>query len=180
MLTVLLGGARSGKSQLAQQVGSAAERSGSPVVLVATAPHIPGDDDLDDRIERHRQDRPASWSTIEEQTDLAGALARAGEAFVIIDCLTVWVGNLLHHGGDEASVLAECDAALAHLARRRAGTIAISNEVGLGIVPEHPLARHYRDLLGRVNQRWVAAADRALLLVAGRAIPLQDPSELLG
>lgn len=176
MLTVLLGGARSGKSALADEL---ARRHDGPVVYVATSPHIPGDDDLAARIARHRAERPAHWSTIEAELDLAGALDRAGEAFVVVDCLTVWIGNLLHHGHDEAAALAASADALAALGARSAPTVAVTNEVGLGVVPDHPLGRRYRDLLGRVNQQWVAAADRSLFLVAGRAIRLHDPHELL-
>jgi adenosyl cobinamide kinase/adenosyl cobinamide phosphate guanylyltransferase len=179
MLTVLLGGARSGKSRLAERLGVTAEGDGSPVAYIATAPHIPGDDDLDRRIDRHRQERPASWMTIEEETDLVAALSRTGDAFVIVDCLTVWVGNLVHHGVDEASVLAACDAAIAVASARDATTVVVTNEVGMGIVPADALTREYRDLLGRVNQRWVTASDRALLLVAGRALALHDPEMLL-
>lgn len=179
MLTVLLGGARSGKSRLAERLGAGAAADGSPVTYIATAPRIPGDDDLDRRIDRHRRQRPAAWTTIEEQTDLAAALSGAGDGFVIVDCLTVWVGNLLHHGADEAAVMAACDAALAVASARTADTVAVSNEVGMGVIPEAALAREYRDLLGRVNQRWVAAADRAVLLVAGKALPLHDPEALL-
>ena len=86
---------------------------------------------------------------------------------------------MLHYGRDEAAVLADSDAAIAVIRARRLQAIVVSNEVGLGIVPVNELAREYRDLLGRVNQRWVAAADRAMLMVAGRALPLSDPWELL-
>jgi len=175
MLTLLVGGARSGKSALAERL---AERSGRPVVYVATAPRIPGDDDLDERIRRHRADRPQHWVTIEEELDLAAAIDAAGDALVVVDCLTVWVGNLLHHGRDDAEVLDASELALA-AALRRVDAVVVSNEVGFGIVPGDELSRGYRDLLGRVNQQWTTAADRALLLVAGRALRLHDPDELL-
>lgn len=175
MLTVLLGGARSGKSSRAEEMALA---SSGPVAFVATSPLIDGDDDLAARIARHRADRPAHWTTIEEELDLAGAIERGGDAFVVVDCLTTWVGNLQHRGAGEAEVLSACDAALEIVGSRRNATIAVTNEVGLGIVPATELARTYRDLLGRVNQRWVAAADHALFLVAGRAMPLYDVHDL--
>jgi adenosylcobinamide kinase / adenosylcobinamide-phosphate guanylyltransferase len=173
---VVLGGARSGKSSHAE---SLARRHGGAVTYVATAPRIDGDDDLEARIARHRADRPAGWATIETELDLAGALADAGDTFVIADCLTTWTGNLLHHGRSEADALAACDDALAVASRRLATTVVVSNEVGMGIVPGDALSREYRDLLGRINQRWVAAADRAMLMVAGRALPLHHPDDLL-
>jgi adenosyl cobinamide kinase/adenosyl cobinamide phosphate guanylyltransferase len=147
-------------------------------VCIATAPRIEGDDDLDARIERHRADRPTEWVTIEEQLDLAGALERAGDAFAVVDCLTTWVGNMVHHGRSETDVIAACDAAIAVVTGRAATTVVVTNEVGMGIVPADELSRHYRDLLGRVNQKWVAVADRAMLMVAGRALPLHDPEEV--
>lgn len=177
MLTFLIGGARSGKSALAVELG---RRHDGAVVYVATSPRIDGDDDLDARIARHQAERPDSWSTIEAEIDLAGAIRSAdAAALVIVDCLTVWVGNLLHHEHDESSVLAATDAMHAAIDERDGPVVAISNEVGLGIVPSNDLARRYRDLLGRVNQRMAARADRSLLLVAGRALPLTDPMELL-
>jgi adenosylcobinamide kinase / adenosylcobinamide-phosphate guanylyltransferase len=176
MLTVLLGGARSGKSSLAEAMGRGATGA---VTLIATSPQIAGDDDLDARIERHRADRPDTWETIEEQLDLAGAIGRADDGFVIIDCLTTWVGNLLYHDHTESEVLAAADAALRELAIRAGSTVVITNEVGLGIIPDNLLARQYRDILGRVNQRLVAAADHALFMVAGKAFALDDPNELL-
>jgi adenosylcobinamide kinase/adenosylcobinamide-phosphate guanylyltransferase len=176
MLTVVLGGARSGKSALALHL---ATRDGNGVTYLATSPTIPGDDDLAVRIARHRAERPATWTTVEEQLDIAAALVGVETPVVIIDCLTVWAGNMFHHGHPEQSILDASDAALAVLAARDLIAIAVSNEVGLGIVPANELARAYRDVLGRVNQRWVAAADHALFMVAGRALPLHDAPELL-
>jgi len=98
---------------------------------------------------------------------------------VVVDCLTLWVSNLLEQGLADAEIEAQARAAAATAAARGAPTVAISNEVGSGIVPADPLSRRYRDLLGQVNAVWAAAADRALLLVAGRAVPLADPMELL-
>jgi adenosyl cobinamide kinase/adenosyl cobinamide phosphate guanylyltransferase len=176
MLTVLLGGARSGKSALAVEI---ANRAGNEVTYVATSPTIAGDHDLAERIAHHRAERPTTWITIEEELDIAAALARVATPVVIVDCLTVWTGNMFHHGRDESAILDASDAAIAAVTDRDLVAVVISNEVGLGIVPDNELARDYRDALGRVNQRWVAAADHALLMVAGRALPLHEPHGLL-
>lgn len=172
MLTVLLGGARSGKSALAERL---ARRAGDDVCFVATCPSIDGDADLADRIRRHRAERPPTWTTIEEEVDLAAAIRAAGGRALVVDCLTTWVGNLVHHGRTQAEVLGASEAAIAEVRARRATTIVVTNEVGAGIVPADPDTRAYRDALGRVNQQWVSAADRALLLVAGRAVDLRPP-----
>ena len=176
MLTVLLGGARSGKSALAVEM---ATRGGGAVTFVATSPMIAGDDDISQRIARHRAERPSTWFTIEEELDLAAAIARVSTPVVIIDCLTVWAGNMLHHGRDEQAMLAASDIAISAITDRGLVAIVISNEVGMGIVPVNDLARVYRDALGRVNQRWVAASAHALLMVAGRALPLHEPHDIL-
>ncbi len=177
MLTFLLGGARSGKSALAVEIG---RRHGGPVSFIATCPDIDGDDDLRSRIARHQDDRPAGWTTVEEELDLAEAISGCpNEALIIVDCLTTWVANVLHHGESERAVLARIEAALEACRKRAGDMVVVSNEVGLGIVPELELVRSYRDLLGRVNQRVAGRADRSLLLIAGRAVPLADPWELL-
>ena len=174
-LTVLLGGARSGKSALAQRL---AGRWDGPVTVLATGQAR--DAEMAERIARHRAARPAGWETVEEPLELGAALAGCGrDTLVVVDCLTLWVSNLLERGLTDAQVEARAGAAAAVAAARDALTVAVSNEVGSGIVPAEPLARRYRDLLGQVNAAWAAAADRALLLVAGRALPLADPLELL-
>jgi adenosyl cobinamide kinase/adenosyl cobinamide phosphate guanylyltransferase len=175
-LTLLLGGARSGKSALAQRF---AGRWGGPVTVVATGQAR--DAEMAARIARHQAARPPGWATVEEPLELEAVLAAAGgDACVVVDCLTLWVSNLLEQGLDDAEVEARARAAAAAAAARAAPTVAVSNEVGAGIVPAEPLARRYRDLLGQVNAAWAAAADQALLLVAGRALSLADPLELLG
>lgn len=171
MLTVLLGGARSGKSTAALRL---ADRSAAPVRFIATSPRIDGDDDLDARITAHRAERPASWTTAETEVDLAGAIGDAGTALVVVDCLTVWLGNLMHHGSDDAAIEAASQAAIDAATQREADTIVVTNEVGWGIVPADELSRRYRDLLGRINQRWVGASDEAHLVVAGRMLSLTE------
>jgi adenosyl cobinamide kinase/adenosyl cobinamide phosphate guanylyltransferase len=161
-LVLYLGGARSGKSRLALERARAA---GAPVTFIATGE--PRDDEMAERIERHRHERPGNWQTIEEPLDLGGALASvpAGAA-AIVDCLSLWVANALEAG-------VELDGAALGLAAARAElTIAVTNEVGMGIVPDNALARSFRDELGRVNAAWAAAADETYLVVAGRAVTL--------
>jgi adenosylcobinamide kinase/adenosylcobinamide-phosphate guanylyltransferase len=174
-LTVVLGGARSGKSSFAVHLGQRAEASGRRVAFIATSPRIPGDDDLDARIAAHRSERPSTWLTIEEEVDVQLAVSSVeSSALVIVDCVTLWVSNLMHRDASEQDVLDAANEVLAALHSRSGPSLLISNEVGMGIVPMNALARSYRDLLGRVNQRFVAASHSALLMVAGRALPLVD------
>ena len=172
-LTLLIGGARSGKSSLAVDIGNRHDAAGLPVSYVATAPDL--DADMHARIERHRNERPTSWSTIEEEVDLVGAIDACGEGLVIIDCLTLWVSNLLWREISSDDIAERASVAAQHAADRADPTVAITNEVGQGVHPETELGRRYRDVLGRVNQTWAACADPALLLVAGRAVRLDDP-----
>ncbi|HYY81188.1 MAG TPA: bifunctional adenosylcobinamide kinase/adenosylcobinamide-phosphate guanylyltransferase [Actinomycetes bacterium] len=175
-LTLLLGGARSGKSALAVRL---ARGWAGPVALVATLQ--PRDQETAERIERHRAERPPGWATVEAPSELEAALAgQAGGAFVIVDCLTLWVANLVEQGLTDERVAARAAEAAKLAAARPGPTVAVSNEVGSGIVPVNPLARRYRDLLGRVNATWAAAAANAVLLVAGRALPLLDAEALAG
>jgi adenosyl cobinamide kinase/adenosyl cobinamide phosphate guanylyltransferase len=172
--TLLLGGARSGKSALAVDIGARATAAGHAVVFIATATAL--DDDMTERIARHRTERPP-WPTIEEPHDMAAALRSVPPAtLAIVDCLTLWVANLMLRGDDDGAIEAQA----AEAAALAAWTVTVSNEVGLGVHPANDLGRRYRDLLGRVNRTWAAAADRTLFLVAGRAIALTDPWDLLG
>ncbi|HEY8030023.1 MAG TPA: bifunctional adenosylcobinamide kinase/adenosylcobinamide-phosphate guanylyltransferase [Gaiellaceae bacterium] len=152
-LVVYVGGARSGKSTLAVE---RARAEGAPVTFIATGEA--GDDEMAERIVLHKAERPPHWTTIEEPLALDRALASVSDAdTVIVDCLSLWIAN----GGDGDVP-----------ARRDGLTIAVTNEVGLGIVPDNTLARSYRDHLGRVNAAWVDAADEAYFVVAGRALRL--------
>jgi adenosylcobinamide kinase / adenosylcobinamide-phosphate guanylyltransferase len=170
MITFLVGGARSGKSSLAVELG---RRHHGPVVFVASCP--PLDDDLAARIARHRETRP-DWPTIEEPVELASAVEKADrDALVIVDCLTVWVSNLMLRGDDEPEVTGAAGAFAGALLDRDGPAVVVSNEVGSGVHPEGALGRRYRDLLGRVNQIVAAAADSTLLVVAGRVLRLEDP-----
>lgn len=169
-LTLLLGGARSGKSALALR---RARSFGGPVVFVATGEA--GDDEMAERIARHRAERPAEWTTVEAPLELAAAIAAApAQACVIADCLSLWVANLLLRGDDEDAVMTAAVEAARLAAQRRAPTIAVTNEVGMGVVPVHELGRRYRDVLGRVNVAWADAAAEAALVVAGRPLALGE------
>jgi adenosylcobinamide kinase / adenosylcobinamide-phosphate guanylyltransferase len=171
-LTLLLGGARSGKSSMAVELG---RRHDGPVTMIATL--VPADDALVARVTRHLAERPA-WPTIEEPHDLVGALGRA-DGLAIVDCLTLWVSNLMLRGDEDDAIDDAAAVAAEAAAQRGAPTVVVSNEVGLGVHPETELGLHYRDVLGRVNQRFAARADTSLLLVAGRALALGDPWSLL-
>jgi adenosylcobinamide kinase/adenosylcobinamide-phosphate guanylyltransferase len=167
-LTFVTGGARSGKSGYALGLAAAA---GTPVALIATAEAR--DDEMRERIEAHRRERPAGWRTIEEPLDLAAALqALASDEFAIVDCLSLWVANLLDQL-DPAAIEQRAAEAAGLAARHAGGCVAVSNEVGMGIVPLNALARSYRDIIGRVNAIWAEAADDAFLAVAGRVLRLE-------
>jgi adenosyl cobinamide kinase/adenosyl cobinamide phosphate guanylyltransferase len=169
-LTFLLGGARGGKSSLAVGLAST---SGRPVVVVVTAEAR--DEEMAERIRRHRADRPADWTTLEVPLDLPAALARIDDGdCVILDCVSLWVSNAMETGSSEDAILEQARAVAGALAARGGPTVVVSNEVGFGIVPVNELARRYRDVLGRVNTAFAAAADVAYLVVAGRALPLDE------
>jgi adenosyl cobinamide kinase/adenosyl cobinamide phosphate guanylyltransferase len=170
MLTVLLGGARSGKSSLALGIAGS---FGLPVTFIATA--APLDPEFAERIDRHRAERPSDWQTIEEPIDLEAVIAQVPhDVVVVVDCLTLWVSNLFGHDLGDAAIL-ERASGVAEIARLREGpTVVVSNEVGSGIVPTDALSRRYRDTLGRVNATFATQADEAFLVVAGRVLPLRD------
>jgi adenosyl cobinamide kinase/adenosyl cobinamide phosphate guanylyltransferase len=188
VVILILGGARSGKSSLAQTMARRWEattapdsRDGSAVTMIATAPEIPGDLDLSARINTHRAERPAHWATVEEPENLIGTLhgTAIGSGLVIIDCLTLWVNNLLWRGDTAEQVIRTATETAQVAAARRAPVIAVSNEVGLGIHPASAEGREFRDLLGRVNAIWATHSDRTMFLIAGKILPLHDPSLLL-
>ena len=173
-LVFLLGGARSGKSALAVRL---AERSGLPVTFLATAEAR--DEEMAERIARHRAARPTSWTTIEEPVDILGALDLVpAESCLVLDCLSLWVSNVLERGAE--AIERQAEKAAARVAAREPLCVAVSNEVGLGIVPASDLGRRYRDLLGRVNVIWAEAASEAAFVAAGRLVPLARPVSLFG
>jgi adenosylcobinamide kinase / adenosylcobinamide-phosphate guanylyltransferase len=168
MLTLILGGARSGKSGLAQHLAARARR----VCYVATAQA--GDDpEMRQRIERHRVDRPNSWRTVEEPLALADAVDRAASDSdaIIVDCLTIWLSNLFWQLRDEPPNAVE-DSTESHLRRvvlasTSCHVILVSNEVGWATIPETAVTRAFRDAQGILNQRLAAVADEVILVVAG-------------
>ncbi len=174
-LTLILGGARSGKSTHAQQL--ARERGGDDVLFVATAQAL--DDEMGTRIAAHRADRPAAWRTLEAPRHVGEAISQAGPCdVVLVDCLTLLVSNTVLALPEsasaveaEAAALAEVEELIAEYRRGEASWIVISNEVGLGLVPPYPMGRAYRDALGRANQRLAAEADEVWFMVAG--IPMK-------
>jgi adenosylcobinamide kinase/adenosylcobinamide-phosphate guanylyltransferase len=174
-LVLLTGGARSGKSALAVRL---ARFSARPVVLIATAEAR--DEEMAERIRRHRAGRPKEWRVVEEPIDLRGALAQAEQgAFVVVDCLSLWVANLLERGSNVDAIGQEAKAAALLAASRGSPTVAVTNEVGLGVVPVSALGRSYRDVLGRVNAAWAEQAAEAAFVVAGRLLPLARPEDVL-
>jgi adenosylcobinamide kinase/adenosylcobinamide-phosphate guanylyltransferase len=172
-----LGGVRSGKSAFAEGL---VEESGGPLLYLATG--VPTDPEMEERINRHRMARPAHWTTIEEPLDLAGGLEATtgwGEppAGILIDSLDVWVANQLMEQNDstfhsvESFVLGSMEKLLQVIRQASGEFVLVSSEVGLSLVPPEPLGRRFQDLLGTVNQRAAAAADRVYLVVVG--IPTQ-------
>jgi adenosylcobinamide kinase/adenosylcobinamide-phosphate guanylyltransferase len=167
-LVLVLGGARSGKSRYAE---SLCARSGLERIYVATA--TAGDAEMAARIERHRRERGTSWTTVEEPLALGAALGRwrARERIVLVECLTLWLTNLLV---GEHPVEPAVDALLAELGQDRGPVVLVSNEVGLGVVPMNALARRFVDDAGRLHQRVAALADRVALLVAGLPLVVKE------
>ncbi len=175
-LKLILGGARSGKSKLA---GTLMTSGSGPVTLIATAEG--GDQEMRDRILEHQRSRPGHWEVMEEPIDLEGALRGVdGDSRVIVDCLTLWVSNLMGQGLEDEEIQNRARRAAALAAERRTATVVVSNEVGSGIVPINELARRYRDLLGRVNALWADASDHVYLTVAGGVVPVRRAESLWG
>ncbi len=163
-LTLVLGGARSGKSRHAEELLAGAA---APWTYVATAEAL--DDEMRDRIAHHRARRDGRWRTADAPLDLAGTISRL-DGPALIDCLTLWLSNVLLA---ERDIELESERLLAALAAAPGPLIVVSNEVGLGLVPETPLGRAFRDAQGRLNQRVAAAADRVIFLAAGLPLSLK-------
>jgi adenosylcobinamide kinase/adenosylcobinamide-phosphate guanylyltransferase len=161
-LTLIIGGARSGKSSYAERLVMALP---PPWIYAATGAAL--DAEMAERIKAHRARRGDGWTTIEAPRDLAGVLAAQANAPVLVDCLTLWLSNLMMA---DAEVEAEIERLCMALSRVPAPVFLVANEVGCGIVPDNALARRFRDCQGLLNQRMAAQADRVVLLVAG--VPL--------
>ena len=171
-LTLVLGGARSGKSRFALGRG---ETRGGERIFIATAQ--PMDDEMTRRIARHRRERPEGWKTLEAPLRLAEALrSLEGKAEVaVIDCLTLWLSNLLTDlGENEEKILEEVDRLIKAARSVDLSVIAVSNDVGSAIVPADSLSRLFRDLSGLLHQRWAARADEVYWMMAGIAIPIKE------
>jgi adenosylcobinamide kinase/adenosylcobinamide-phosphate guanylyltransferase len=173
-LTLITGGARSGKSAFALEL---ARRGYSRRALIATA--VPLDEEMKERIFRHQNERGDTFHTIEEPIHLERAVAAVPSQtnVAVIDCLTVWIGNLYHHfHEDEGMVRARIEGFLKALDQASCDLILVTNEVGWGIVPENPLARSYRDMLGFLNRRIAEKADQVYLLCCGVPLALKGDS----
>ena len=179
--TLIVGGARGGKSRFAQEL---AEKTGEAVLFVATAEA--GDEEMRRRIEKHRKSRPASWQTLEATSNLASRIQQeiGGKAVVLIDCITLLVSNILGGSGSrdgeqadegliEEKVNTEINELIEFIDQTDARFIIVSNEVGLGLVPANQMGRLYRDILGRANQLLARHADEVYLMVCGLPMPLK-------
>ena len=172
-VTLVLGGARSGKSTHAEKLvaGTVSGAAPRPAVYIATAEA--GDVEMATRIMAHRSRRGSAWTTIEEPLKLAEALQAAGAHGqpVLVDCLTLWLSNLMHV---EADLDEATDELVMALDGYGAPVVFVSNEVGLGLVPETPLGRAFRDAQGRLNMRMAERADRVILMAAGLPLVMKD------
>jgi adenosyl cobinamide kinase/adenosyl cobinamide phosphate guanylyltransferase len=170
-ITLITGGARSGKSMQALKVALPYQRK----FFVATGQAL--DDEMTARIEFHRTTRPMDFQTVEEPVQVVSALEKLGKSadLILLDCLTLWISNLMqHHGRDDGPILAEADQLAAVLKEAPFASIVVTDEVGSGIVPtDHAESRRFRDLLGWTNQKVAAVADQVLLMVAGYPLKLK-------
>lgn len=167
MITLVLGGARSGKSAVAEAIAAAAAGPAGAVTYVATMLPTPGDDDLAHRLDLHRRRRPAGWRTVEPPYDLASVLTST-EGVVLVDSLGPWIAALPDMDADTERL----SEALAH---RRGTTVLVSDEVGWGVHPESAEGRRFRDALGGLNQALARVADETLVVVAGRVLRTEEP-----
>jgi adenosylcobinamide kinase/adenosylcobinamide-phosphate guanylyltransferase len=185
ILTLLIGGAGSGKSHFAQEL---ALKLGGPVLFVATA--TAGDEEMLQRIDQHRKKRPSDWSTLEVTTEVGKNIAEkiGGARVVIVDCITLLANNIFSQHSDQAGepidipliekrLDAEIDGLIECTSHVDAHFIIVTNEVGLGLVPPSRLGRLYRDLLARANQRLAGAAGEVYLMVAGLAVAIKPSSK---
>lgn len=172
-ITLITGGSRSGKSRFALEK---AQQTAGPHTFIATCPALDGE--MTTRIRRHQAERDGRWQTVEEQTELATCLAGLAQVPVIlIDCLTLWVNNLIYHGGldhvNEDTVAAAAQAVLHAATAQKGRLLLVTNETGLGVMPANPLARRFSDCAGRCNQIMAAAADEVVFMVSGLPLYLK-------
>jgi adenosylcobinamide kinase/adenosylcobinamide-phosphate guanylyltransferase len=166
----ITGGARSGKSRLAEEL---ALRSGAPLGYIATGE--PKDVEMRERIARHRERRGPAWQTIEEPIDLVKAVREHDDCFkgMLVDCITLWLANLLGYYADPQKVIDEVVSFIAVFPLLKVPLILVSNEVGMGIVPENALARSFRDLAGEANELLAKAADEVYVMFSGLPLKLK-------
>jgi adenosylcobinamide kinase/adenosylcobinamide-phosphate guanylyltransferase len=171
--TLILGGVRSGKSRHAAAIATA---SGCAVTLIATG--TAQDAEMAERIELHRANRPKEWIVVEEPVRLAAALDAAStpSRIVIVDCLTLWLTNLMC-GDDPGALQRESSALLERLQHLKGDCVLVTNEVGLGIIPANALARRFADEAGSLHQRLAARCDRVILMAAGLPLSLKGPGD---
>ncbi len=167
-ITFILGGARSGKSRQAVKI---ANQKNKKIAFIATCQ--PLDEEMRQRIQIHKKNRPKNWKTFEEPYDIAGKIKKNCNKFdiVLIDCLTLWASNLLLAGSNESTIKKEIKKILSVLRKTKADSIIVSNEVGSSVVPVNILARNFRDIAGTINQIAAETADRVLFMIAG--IPME-------
>lgn len=169
--TLIIGGCRSGKSRHALQI---AETSGTRQKLfIATC--VPQDEEMRERVRRHQQERGDDWQALEVPIEVASAIARKGvdAGLILVDCLTLWISNIMLENETEDAIHRRIDALCDLLTAPPCPVILVSNEVGTGIVPENALARHYRDLVGRANQQVAAACRQVIWMVAGIPVTIK-------
>ena len=169
-ITLITGGARSGKSRLAEEL---AIKHGDPLLYIATAGQ--GDREMAERIARHQERRGSSWQTIEEQYDLAGTLSGHDSWFkaILVDCVTLWLTNLLLKYEDKKVVLEEVRRTASVFPALQTPLILVSNEVGMGIIPDNPLGRAFCDLSGEANEILAASADEVYVTFSGLPLKLK-------
>ena len=167
----ITGGARSGKSRFAEEL---ARRFSGPKAYLATAQAL--DEEMAERIRRHRENRPADWHTLEEPIKVAGCIEEERDRFnlILLDCLTLWVSNLMMAGWDGARILDEGSRLLDACRNARGSLILVGNEVGMGIVPENAQARLFRDLSGFIQQKVAREADEVYFMVSGLPMKIKD------
>ena len=171
MVSLVLGGVRSGKSRYAQRLAGSAKR----VTFVATAERR-NDAEMHAKIERHRAERPETWTTIEEPLHLGGIIQKAGKQsdVLVIDCLTLFASNVLQACGDDRlRVESHVENLCSALRAAPCSIVLVSNEVGSGVVPAYELGRRFRDFAGEINQRVASVADTVVLMIAGLPMPLK-------
>ena len=171
-VTLITGGARSGKSAHALQLA----RTAPHPLFIATAE--PFDQEMRERIAAHKEERGNAFVTVEAALDPASAISKMGEkhGVAVLDCMTVWLGNLMHHHGEASMQYEEVETLLEILKQPPCNVIIVTNELGMGLVPEHPLSRRFRDMAGRLNQRVAAVSERVVLMISGIPLNVKEAS----